>query len=107
MTYTDKYGQPQGNELVYGKDIIRRLDTFEFRLIDRFKNSRAAHQAYQDWMAEYGGKIWADAKDRILSDNNKCSVCKDTKSNDGWSYARMIIAFDENGQPIFEDSWGQ
>jgi hypothetical protein len=50
--YTEKYGQPQGNELVYGKDIIRRIDTFEFRLIDRFKSSRAAYMAYDQWMKE-------------------------------------------------------
>jgi hypothetical protein len=47
MKYTEKYGQPQGNELVYGHDIIRRLDTFEFNLIERFKSSRAAHFAYK------------------------------------------------------------
>jgi hypothetical protein len=55
-TYTKKYGQPQGNELVYGCDIIRRLDTFEFSLIDRFKSSRAAHIAYSEWMKESESK---------------------------------------------------
>jgi len=49
MKYSEKYGQPQGNELVYGADIIRRTDTFEFTLIERFKSSHAAHTAYKQW----------------------------------------------------------
>lgn len=52
MKYNDKWGEPQGNELVYGHDIIRRLDTFEFNLIERFKSSREAHFAYNEWMKE-------------------------------------------------------
>jgi len=50
--HTHKYGKIQGNELVYGTDIIRRIDTFEFRLIDRFKTSRAAHSVYNQWSKE-------------------------------------------------------
>jgi len=107
MKYSEKYGQPQGNELVYGTDIIRRLDTFEFNLIERFKSSKAAHQAYQDWMAEYGGKVWADAKERILSTNDKCSICKDKEENTEWQYVRPIVGTDKHGNPIFIDSWGK
>jgi hypothetical protein len=50
--YTHKYGKIQGNEMVYGNDIIRRIDTFEFRLIQRFKSSKAAHLAYKEWLEE-------------------------------------------------------
>jgi hypothetical protein len=57
MKYTEKYGQPQGNEMVYGNDIIRRIDTFEFRLIDRFKSTRAAYMAYDQWMKENYEKV--------------------------------------------------
>jgi len=89
MTYTEKWGKPQGNELVYGKDIIRRTDTFEFSVIDRFISSKDAHSAYKNWMAENN-----------LPDN-KHNHHTDPKA---WTYARAILGLDENGQPIFMDS---
>ena len=92
MIYNQKYGKPQGNELVYGCDIIRRLDTFEFNLIERFKSSRAAHEAYRLWMSENN-----------LPDN-KSKHHLDPKA---WNYARPILGFDENGEPIMYDSWGE
>jgi len=53
-SYTEKYGKPQGNELVYGADIIRRVDTFEFHTIDRFMSSKDAQTTYAEWMKENG-----------------------------------------------------
>ena len=61
-TKMELYGKPQGNEMVYGKDIIRRIDTFEFRLIDRFKTNAAANMAYQDWMDEYAEYEYCDGE---------------------------------------------
>ena len=71
MKYNDKWGKPQGNELVYGHDIIRRLDTFEFNLIERFKSSRAAHLAYNEWMKE---NEWNYAKPIIGWDNGPVTI---------------------------------
>jgi hypothetical protein len=71
MKYTEKYGQPQGNELVYGKDIIRRTDTFEFNLIERFKSSRAAHFAYKEWMKE---NEWNYVKPIVGWDNGPVTI---------------------------------
>jgi hypothetical protein len=76
-----KYGQPQGNELVYGKDIIRRVDTFVFNTIDKFKSSKDAHSAYAAWMKE-----------------NNC-----TSSNKQWNYMRPIVGWDN--EPVTIDSW--
>ena len=92
MKYTEKYGQPQGNELVYGKDIIRRTDTFEFSVIDRFMTSKDAHNAYAQWMKE----------NNIPDKKSKHHL--DPKV---WNYARPILGLDENGQPITIDSWGE
>jgi len=82
-SYTEKYGQPQGNELVYGKDIIRQVDAFEFILIDRFETNKAALIAYNEWM---------DENDPIPSVG-------------GWKYIKPIVGWD-NG-PITIDSWGK
>jgi hypothetical protein len=71
MKYTEKYGQPQGNEMVYGNDIIRRIDTFEFRLIDRFNSSTTAHMAYDKWMKENERKY---AKPIVGWDNGPISI---------------------------------
>lgn len=58
---THKYGKIQGNELVYGNDIIRRIDTFEFSVIDHFKSSKDAHTSYKNWMAENNQPITYDS----------------------------------------------
>jgi hypothetical protein len=81
MTLTEKYGQPQGNELVYGKDIIRRTDTFEFSVIDRFMSNKEANSAYEKWIRESGLRTW--------------------------TYSRPIVGTDKNGFPIWFDSWGK
>jgi hypothetical protein len=103
MKYTEKYGQPQGNELVYGTDIIRR-EIYEsdnpylvslhskISVIDHFKSSKDAHTAYKNWMAENN-----------LPDN-KHNHHTDPKA---WTYTRAILGLDENGEPIIHDSWGK
>ncbi len=80
QTYTNKYGKPQGNEMVYGKDIIRRIDIFEFNVVDRFKSSKEAHQTYKDWMKENHGlnivpvtsdnNHWLDFRNILIDKNN-------------------------------------
>ena len=103
QTHTEKYGKPQGNELVYGTDIIRRemYDSdnpylvslhSKFSLIERFKSSQDAHTAYKNWMAENN-----------LPDNRY----KHHTDPKAWNYARPILGLDENGQPITVDSWGE
>jgi hypothetical protein len=118
MTYNQKYGKPQGNELVYGQDIIRRIDIFEFRLIDSFKSSRSAHIAYNNWMKENDWNIYTEDGSQNLTKyvNDIMSFSKenlkdcfnfirDKKPKEGWSHTRPIIGQDENGQPIIYDSW--
>jgi hypothetical protein len=85
MTFTEKYGKPIGNEIVYGKDIIRRIDTFEFTLVDRFLSNKQANEAYQSWLKE-----------------NDMSPSKKKQ----WHYVRPITGWDENGL-TFTDSWGE
>lgn len=104
-TRLELYGQPQGNEMVYGTEIIRRLGLFEFDTIDIFPSSKEAHAAYADWMDESaekeymdGEKIWANAKENILKQKDNCPI---------WKYTKPIIGLDENGQPITIDSWGK
>ncbi len=103
MKYTEKYGQPQGNELVYGTDIIRR-EIYEsdnpylvslhskISVIDRFMTSKDAHNAYAQWMQENN-----------LPDK-KSQHHLDPKA---WTYSRAILGLDENGEPIIHDSWGK
>ena len=79
QTLTEKYGKPVGNELVYGKDIIRRIDTFEFRLIDRFKSNKAANLAYNEWMTE---NRWNYSKPIIGWDNGPITIDSWGKNND-------------------------
>jgi hypothetical protein len=103
MTLTEKYGKPQGNELVYGADIIRReiCDNdnpylvslhSKFSVVDRFMSSKDAHAAYAQWM-----------KENNLPDK-KSQHHLDPKA---WTYSRAILGLDENGEPIINDSWGK
>jgi len=84
MTFTEKYGKPQGNELVYGADIIRRVDTFEFNLVDRFLSQKEAKKAYQEWL-----------------DENDMKAPKTQ-----WNYMRPVTGWDDNGF-TFMDNWGE
>ena len=47
-----KYGKPQGNELVFGKEIIRRTGILKYSVINRFINDKDANRIYQEWMQE-------------------------------------------------------
>ena len=81
MSYLEKYGKPQGNELVDGKDIIRRTDICEFVVIDHFMSNQEANNAYKDWLDEH-------YNEKFLS------------------YSRPLIGIDNNDEPIYYDSWG-
>lgn len=65
------YGRPQGNEFVYGKEILRQLGIFEFDVVGRFKSSKEAHQVYRDWMKE---NEWNYAKPIVGWDNGPVTI---------------------------------
>jgi hypothetical protein len=78
--YSQLLGKPQGDELVYGKEIIRRIDTFKFDVVGRFNSNKEANDVYNDWIKE--------------------------NQRNRWNYSKPITGWDAYNNPIFVDSWG-
>jgi hypothetical protein len=52
MKYTDKYGQPQGNEMVYGRLILRMIGPFKFKKVAYFDSYLEANRVFYEWLEE-------------------------------------------------------
>jgi hypothetical protein len=48
-TWTDLLGQPQGNESVDGKDIVREVSPHQFRILWSFNSNQEANWIYIYW----------------------------------------------------------
>ena len=48
-TWTDLLGEPQGNEYVDGKDIVREVSLHQFRILWSFNSNQEANRVYTYW----------------------------------------------------------
>jgi hypothetical protein len=48
-TWTDLLGEPQGNEYVDGKDIVREVSLHQFRILWSFDSNKEANWIYTYW----------------------------------------------------------
>lgn len=55
MKYSKLYGEPQGNEFLYGNYILRQIedkDDVQFWIVDQFDTIKQACNAYYSWISE-------------------------------------------------------
>ena len=50
-TWTDLLGEPQGNESVNGRDIVRKIDNDQYKVLWSFRNNQEANWIYNYWTA--------------------------------------------------------
>ena len=50
--HTHKYGKPQGNELIWGRFILRMVGPHKFRKVDYFSSLSEANKVFYEWMEE-------------------------------------------------------
>lgn len=50
--WTDLLGQPQGNEMVWANEIIRKVDLHRFTTLWTFDNNTQANICYNSWLKE-------------------------------------------------------
>ena len=50
--YTEKYGQPQGNELIWGRFILRMVGPHKFKKVDYFSSLSEANEVFYEWIKE-------------------------------------------------------
>ena len=48
-TWTDLLGEPQGNESVDGKDIVREVSLHRFKILWSFNSNQEANRIYTYW----------------------------------------------------------
>jgi hypothetical protein len=48
-TWTDLLGKPQGNESVYGKDIVREIEPNQFKILWSCCTNKEANWIYTYW----------------------------------------------------------
>lgn len=51
-SHTELYGKPQGNELIWGRLILRMVGIHEFKKVAYFNNYADANRAFYEWMEE-------------------------------------------------------
>ena len=51
-TWTDLLGKPQGNEIPYGREIIRQVGPFEFVTLWKTSTNKLAAQIFDEWIEE-------------------------------------------------------
>lgn len=51
-TWTDLLGKPQGNEMPYGKEIVRQVGPFEFVTLWKTHTNKLATEIYYEWVKE-------------------------------------------------------
>jgi len=50
--YTELYGKPQGNEIIWGRLILRVVGVYKFKKVAYFDNYFDANQAFYEWLEE-------------------------------------------------------
>lgn len=56
-TWTDLLGKPQGNEIPYGREIIRQVGPFEFVALWKTSTNKLAAQIFDEWIEENKGVL--------------------------------------------------
>jgi hypothetical protein len=51
-THTEKYGQPQGNELIWGRLILRMIGPHKFKKVAYFDSYLEANRVFYEWLEE-------------------------------------------------------
>lgn len=51
-TWTDLLGKPQGNEMVWGSEIIREVGLHRFTTLWTFDNNTQAVNCFEHWLKE-------------------------------------------------------
>ena len=51
-TWTDLLGKPQGNEMVWGSEIIREVSLHRFTTLWNFDNNTQALNCFKEWLKE-------------------------------------------------------
>jgi hypothetical protein len=51
-SYTELYGKPQGNELIWGRFILRMVGPHKFKKVDYFSSLSEANKVFYEWMEE-------------------------------------------------------
>ena len=62
QTKMELYGVPQGNELVWGRLILRQTETHKFKKIAYFDNYLDANNAFHEWLEEYSEHQYCDGE---------------------------------------------
>jgi hypothetical protein len=52
QTYTEKYGKPQGNEMVYGRLILRMIGVHRFEKVAYFDSYLEANRVFYEWIGK-------------------------------------------------------
>ena len=50
--YTEKYGQPQGNELIWGRMILRMIGIHRFEKVAYFDSYLQTNEVLYEWIKE-------------------------------------------------------
>lgn len=85
-SYTEKYGQPQGNEFLYGNYILRQIqkdNETQFWIVDQFETVEQARYIYYAWNNE-NKKAFYNTWRKIVLSNNHHYLC-------GCDYNQIII----------------
>jgi len=51
-TWTELLGKPQGNEMVWGSEIIREVGLHRFKILWTFDNNTQALENYATWVKD-------------------------------------------------------
>ena len=51
-SYTELYGIPQGNEMVWGRLILRMIGVHRFEKVDYFDSYSEANRVFYEWIGE-------------------------------------------------------
>lgn len=51
-TWTDLLGKPQDDEMVWGKEIVRQVTQFDFKVLWTFDNHTQATESFNYWIGE-------------------------------------------------------
>lgn len=52
MKYTEMWGKPEGNELIWGRLILRMVGVHRFKKVAYFDNYLDAQSAFNEWLKE-------------------------------------------------------
>jgi hypothetical protein len=50
--YSEIWGKPQGNELIWGRLILRMVGVHKFKKVAYFDSYEAANSAFNEWLEE-------------------------------------------------------